>query len=205
MRGDGSSSLSDDSDDDGDSEMSYSTVDDEEIASLKMPPQIPPALTEAVRSPDTNEQGNSIFTYFPGTTIAGIAISGPTLGLTDSVSIDGVTVVDFDIIFNTRIEARLPSDIEETTLVKVISPGGTSNSIPYTHTHPAIITKLTPDRDPRWGGNTVVISGRKLVGTIHVIFRHMRVIEYPAISFDIVSDTQINAVAPTGLVRCMCA
>ena len=68
----------------------------------------------------------------------------------------------------------------------------TSSASKYTYGLPTL-TGLNPASGPTQGGNTVIITGTNLSGATAVKFGSK-----PANSFNVVSSTQITAVAPSG-------
>ncbi|MFE2674441.1 IPT/TIG domain-containing protein [Streptomyces hygroscopicus] len=82
-----------------------------------------------------------------------------------------------------------------TVQITVTTPGGTSNGVAYSYVSvPApVLTSVSPGQGPVGGGNTVTLSGSGLTGVTAVSFGST-----PAVSFTVVSATQITAVAPPG-------
>jgi hypothetical protein len=145
------------------------------------------------------------YTYVAAPTVTGLSPSqGPTAGGT-SVTITGtnlslVTAVKFGavsaaftLVSGTQITAVAPSSAAGPVSVTVTAPGGTSGPGPYFYyvSAPAI-TALDPALGPVGGGNTVMLAGANLTLATTVKFGATNA------TFTVVSDAQINAVAPSG-------
>jgi IPT/TIG domain len=137
-------------------------------------------------------------------TITGISPpSGPTAGGTtvtltgtafpgaNSVRF-GTTPASFTITSATTISAVSPPGTGSVQ-VTVTTPGGNSNGITYTYQNVPTISALSPDAGPTVGGNTVTITGTNLSGVTSVTFGGT-----PAVSFVVVSPTEVTAIAPSG-------
>lgn len=150
--------------------------DEDEVTSLALPDSIPPPSISDVR----HRSGHTV------------TIAGSTFGLVTSV-LFGDELASFEIKSNSLIEAHAPAAGAGLVGVRVTGPGGTSDVFKYRHAIVVTICSLTPDCGPHWGGNVVVISGYHLERTTNVMFGDL-----PAITFEIISDTRINATAPAG-------
>ncbi|MFR9754135.1 IPT/TIG domain-containing protein, partial [Nocardia sp. 004] len=63
----------------------------------------------------------------------------------------------------------------------------------YTYDAVPTLVSVVPDSGPEGGGNSVTLSGTGFTGATAVLFGGI-----PALSFTVVSDTQITAVVPAG-------
>jgi hypothetical protein len=93
---------------------------------------------------------------------------------------------------DTQITATAPAGTG-TVQVTATTVGGTSNGLAYTYVAVPVLTSVTPNRGPISAGNTVTLTGTRLTGATTVRFGAIA-----AVSFMVVSDTQITAVAPAG-------
>ncbi|WP_030299564.1 IPT/TIG domain-containing protein [Streptomyces katrae] len=92
----------------------------------------------------------------------------------------------------TQITAVAPSGTG-TVAVTVKTPGGSSNSVPYTYAAQPSLTAASPSQGPSSGGTTVILTGTGLTGATAVTFGST-----PATSYTVNSPTQITAVTPAG-------
>lgn len=146
---------------------------------------------------------------YGGPVIAAISpTSGPTTGGTTVVitgtGFTGVTAVrfgeknalSFTVNSSTQITAVAPSGVSGSVVdVTVTTSSGTSTTgaqTKYTY-GPPIVTSLTPSAGPAGGGTAVVITGSGFVGVTAVKFGGVN-----ALSYTVVSSTQIIAVSPPG-------
>ncbi|WP_327115921.1 IPT/TIG domain-containing protein [Nocardia sp. NBC_01730] len=182
---------------------SYFVLSDNLIVALA------PAGTGTVLVTVTTAAGTSAgvpFTYVPVPTLTSISPnSGPVTGGTTVVltgtGFTSATAVffgflpatSFTVNSNTQITAVTPVGLG-TVPVTVSTVGGTSNAVSYTYVLPPILLSLIPNSGPSAGGTMVTLTGVGLSGATGVSFGAT-----PAISFTVVSDTQITAVAPAGL------
>ncbi|AZS73610.1 cell shape-determining protein [Streptomyces lydicus] len=115
-------------------------------------------------------------------------------GFTDAtaVSFGGTAAAGFTVASDTIIGITTPPG-SGTVPVTVTTPGGTSNSVPFTYsaTLPPRLVAATP-RSARTG-DTIVIFGCKVNRATAVTFGG-----HPADSFEVLSDNVILAVAPPG-------
>ncbi|AGP55679.1 IPT/TIG domain-containing protein [Streptomyces rapamycinicus] len=126
---------------------------------------------------------------------------GNTVTLTGS-GFTGVTAVrfgstpasSFTVVSATQITAVAPPG-SGTVQVTATTPGGTSNGVSYSYVAVAVpvLTAVSPGQGPVGGGNVVTLTGSGLTGVTAVNFGST-----PALSFTVVSATQITAVAPPG-------
>ncbi|MGO4649606.1 IPT/TIG domain-containing protein [Nocardia sp. 2YAB30] len=182
---------------------SYFVLSDNLIIALS------PAGTGTVPVTVTTAAGTSAgvpFTYVPVPTLTSISPnSGPVTGGTTvtltGTGFTGATSVFFGILpatsftvnSDTQITAVTPVGLG-TVPVTVTTAGGRSNAVSYTYVLLPILLSLIPSSGPSAGGTTVTLTGVGLSGATGVSFGAT-----PALSFTVVSDTQITAVAPAGL------
>ncbi len=157
---------------------------------------------------------NTVFGYSvtaPQSSISGVS---PATGLTSGgnsvvitgANFTGVTSVrfgdnnatSFTVNSATQITATAPAGAPETVDISVTGPGGrssTSNTDQYTYltTLVPVITQVTPSGGTGSGGVTVQILGTGFTGATAVTFGGVA-----ATNVHVVTDTQINAVAPAG-------
>ncbi|MFE7745986.1 beta strand repeat-containing protein [Nocardia sp. NPDC057455] len=138
-----------------------------------------PALTSAVPGSGPAAGGTTV-------TLTGTGLSTAT-----AVRF-GTTAAAFTVNSSTQITAIAPPGTG-TVAVTVITPGGTSNGVPYTYAAVPTLTGVSPNQGPTSGGNTVTLTGTGLTGATTVTFGAT-----PATSFAVVSATQITAVVPPG-------
>jgi hypothetical protein len=125
-----------------------------------------------------------------GGTVVTISGSGFT-GVT-SVTFGGTPATSFTLNSDSQITATAPAHAAGTAQVVVTTPSGTSTGAPYAYIAAPVITALAPDAGPQAGGTSVTISGSNLTFTGAVQFGAN------AAPFTVVSDTQVNAIAPPG-------
>ncbi|MFR9754131.1 IPT/TIG domain-containing protein, partial [Nocardia sp. 004] len=104
----------------------------------------------------------------------------------------GIPAVSFTVVSDTQITATVPAGTG-TVGVTVTTPGGVSNSVAYTYLLVPTLASVVPGSGPVAGGNSVTLSGTGFTGATAVLFGGI-----PAVSFTVVSDTQITAVVPAG-------
>ncbi|MDR6904849.1 hypothetical protein J2X63_000535 [Agromyces sp. 3263] len=126
-----------------------------------------------------------------GPTIGGtiVTITGTALAEATEVTIDGVSV-PFTQVSDTEIAFVTPPHAAGPVDVVVITPGGTSNPLPFTYVPAPVLTVLTPDEGPVAGGTPVTITGTDLAGATEVT------IDGASVPFTQVSDTEITFVTP---------
>ena len=119
-------------------------------------------------------------------TLTGTRLSGAT-----SVRF-GANSAAFTVISDTQVTAIVPPG-GGVVNVNVTTPGGTSNSLTYAYVAAPSITSTSPNQGPMAGGNAVTLTGTGFTGATVVQFGAK-----PAVSYTVVSGTQITAVAPSG-------
>jgi hypothetical protein len=131
---------------------------------------------------------------------ASVVISGTNFTGTTRVIFGGIEARSFVVNSDTQIIALTPTRAAGVAVVQVITPGGTANSaISYTFVAAPTVTSLSPNTGTTSGGTAVTINGTNLVGVTTVLFGTVA-----ATSFNVISATQIVAIAPavtTGVVN----
>lgn len=147
------------------------------------------------------------YTYVTAPALTGVApVQGPVAGgntvTLTGTGFTGATAVDFGaapassftVVSATQITAVAPTAVAGAVPVTVTTPGGTtSGGVFYYYLAAPVLTGVTPGSGPTAGGNTVVLTGSALLTATAVRFGATA-----ATSFTVVSDGQINAVAPAG-------
>ncbi|TPQ15874.1 IPT/TIG domain-containing protein [Streptomyces sporangiiformans] len=143
------------------------------------------------------------FTYTIATpVISAVApVKGPTSGgntvTLTGTSFNGATQVRFGnttaafaVVSATQITATAPARAAGTANITVVTPGGTSNGIPYTYVVAPTLAAVTPNQGPLAGGNAVVLTGTGLDGATQVRFGTA------GAAYTVDSATQITATVP---------
>ncbi len=123
-------------------------------------------------------------------TITGTGFLGAT-----AVTFGPTEATSFQVVSATQITAVVPAGIQGTHNVQVVTPGGPSplsSADVFSYLVPTI-TSLSPSSGPSSGGTTVTVKGTDFTGATAVTFG-----PHEATSFQVVSATQITAVAPAG-------
>ncbi len=123
-------------------------------------------------------------------TITGTGFLGAT-----AVTFGPTEATSFQVVSATQITAVVPAGIQGTHNVQVVTPGGPSplsSADVFSYLVPTI-TSLSPSSGPSSGGTTVTVKGTDFTGATAVTFG-----PHEATSFQVVSPTQITAVAPAG-------
>ncbi|MEU4345259.1 IPT/TIG domain-containing protein, partial [Nocardia sp. NPDC023852] len=139
-----------------------------------------PTLTTVVPSSGPETGGNTV-------TLTGTGLTGA-----GAVDFGGTAAVSFTVVSDTEITAVAPAGTGTVT-VTVTAPGGDSNGVSYTYVPAPTLASVVPDSGPETGGNVVILSGTRFTGTSAVHFD-----ANTAVSFTVVSDTEITAVVPAG-------
>ncbi|MFD5114497.1 MULTISPECIES: IPT/TIG domain-containing protein [unclassified Streptomyces] len=121
-----------------------------------------------------------------------VTVSGS--GFTGATAVRfGTTNAGFITVSPTQITAYAPAGPAGTVNVTVVTPGGTSNGVPYSYVNVPTLSGVVPSQGPLAGTNTVTLTGTNLTGATAVSFGG-----HAATSFTVVSATQITAVVPSG-------
>ena len=146
------------------------------------------------------------FTYVAPPTISSLTSSGPTtggsvviggsnLGTVSTISFAGIQVQHFTFNSATQqITATAPAHGAGQVTVMVSNNGGNATST-YTYVVPAVVTGVSPSGGATSGGTSVTISGSNFVSVGGVFFGTAA-----ARSYNVVSATEITAVAPANTV-----
>lgn len=120
-----------------------------------------------------------------------VTITGSGLTGTTSVTFGGEDATGFTVDNDGQITATTPPHAPGTVDVVVTNPGG-SDTLDFTYIPDApSLSSIDPDEGPETGGTVVTISGQNFVGTTDVTFGGT-----PAQSFEVISDTEIEAITP---------
>lgn len=122
-------------------------------------------------------------------TITGEGFTGAT-----GVTFDGIPGTGFTVVSDTEIRVTTPAHAPATVPVVVQHPVADADAGRFTFVPGTEIDGVEPEIGPEAGGNTVTITGSCFTGATEVLFG-----DRPAMSFTVVSDTQITAVAPAGV------
>ncbi|MFI0780298.1 IPT/TIG domain-containing protein, partial [Streptomyces sp. NPDC021212] len=145
------------------------------------------------------------YTYVAGPVLSGVSPGQGPVGGGTSVTLSGsglagATAVQFGsvtapftVVSPSQITAVSPPGSAGPVQVTVTGPGGTSNGLTYTYVAGPVLSGVSPGQGPVGGGTSVTLSGSGLTGATAVQFGSA-----PAVSFTVVSGTQITAVAPPG-------
>uniref|UniRef100_UPI0024581CEC beta strand repeat-containing protein n=1 Tax=Nocardia abscessus TaxID=120957 RepID=UPI0024581CEC len=184
---------------------SFVLVSDSEIRAVA-PAGVAGTVTVTVVT--TGGRSNGVFyTYVPAPALASVVPgSGPATG-GNTVTLDGtgftgatavrfgaITATSYTVVSDTRITAMAPAATAGPVAVTVATAGGTSNSALYAYLAAPTLTSVVPNSGPTTGSDTVVLTGTGFTGTTAVRFG-----PNSAVSFSVVSDSLISAVAPAGI------
>jgi hypothetical protein len=149
------------------------------------------------------------FSYVAAPSVTGLDVSsGPLSGGTvvaiTGTGFTGATYVgfgsnaaaSFTVVSDTRITATAPAGtagIVDITVTTVGGTSGTSTADHFTYVAAPSVTGVGPAAGPTASGTVVAITGTGFTGASAVNFG-----SNPAVSFNIISDTQITATAPAG-------
>ncbi|WAP57756.1 IPT/TIG domain-containing protein [Streptomyces sp. S465] len=123
-----------------------------------------------------------------GTTVT---LTGTHLLGATAVRFGAVSASSFTVVSDTQITAVAPPG-SGTVQITVVTPGGTSNGVPYAYVAVPVLTGLSPTGGPLTAGTTVTLFGSGLTTTSSVLFGST-----PA-PFTVVSDSWVTATAPSG-------
>lgn len=125
---------------------------------------------------------------------ATVTISGSGFTSARAVTFGGVAATSFTVVSDSEIRADAPAASAGMVDITVTTPFGGSPSVAgdeYTYTSAPAVTGITPPTGPTAGGTTVTITGTGLTGATTVAFGTVA-----AVSFTVVSSTEITAVSP---------
>jgi hypothetical protein len=143
---------------------------------------IPPPVITAV-SPNSG-------TAAGGTTVT---ITGAYFLGASKVTFGIVAATSYTVVSDTQITAVTPAQLGARA-VSVTTPEGTSSKtppVPFTFKVIPVVTSISPASGTTAGGTTVTITGTGFTRAGRVTFNGV-----PAMSFNVVSDTEITAVSP---------
>ncbi|MFJ2911882.1 IPT/TIG domain-containing protein [Streptomyces sp. NPDC087228] len=162
------------------------------------------AAVVTVTTPGGTSAPDAFFFYAAPPVLNSVApAQGPTAGgvvvtLTGSNLLNAVAVrfgatnaASFAVVSATQITATAPPGTGSSPIT-VITSGGTSNPVAFTYVATPTLTALVPSTGPTSAGTVVTLTGTNLATTSAVTFGGT------AVSFTVVSGTQITAVVPAG-------
>ncbi|MFD8543259.1 IPT/TIG domain-containing protein [Streptomyces sp. NPDC059649] len=120
-------------------------------------------------------------------TLRGSGLSGTTV-----VRFGATVAPSFTVVSDTQVTAVAPAG-SGTVQITVTTPGGTSNGVAYAYASVPVVSSVSPQQGPVFGGNTVILTGSNFSGATAVSFGSTA-----ATSFTVDSPTRISAVAPAG-------
>ncbi len=142
----------------------------------------PPTLTAVTPNQGPTAGGNTV-------TLTGTNFTGAT-----AVTFGGVPATSFTVVTNAQITAVVPTGVAGGVPVTVTTPADTTTgSVPYFYLAVPMLTSVLPDSGSTAGGTAVTLTGSGLLAATSVQFG-----SGPA-TFTVVSDNQINAIAPAGI------
>ena len=140
-----------------------------------------PAVTSVSPNDGSATGGNTV--TVTGTGFANLTGSdGVRFGSTDATS--------YTVLSDIKITAVVPPGAAGETVSVTVAGQQADWSVEYTYDYPTV-TSVTPGSGPAAGGNTVNITGSGFLDAIGVRFGST-----DAMSYNVVSDTRIRAVAP---------
>ena len=160
-----------------------------------------------VTTPNGTATGTGLFTYVPEPTIVtltpptGLPAGGSTVtingtGFVSDVFVDfgGTPGTRIVVISDTQLTVQSPAHPLGSVQVKVITPGGTSNSLSYTYEIPKpSIASLSSIEGPLAGGNVITITG---TGLSHVPITGGVKFGNQFASYQFDGDTRIDVTVP---------
>jgi IPT/TIG domain len=120
-----------------------------------------------------------------------VTINGVSLTQTTNITIGGKAAA-FTVISDTQVRATIPGGAKTGHPITITTLGGVASS-PAKFTVVPAIASFTPTSGPV--GTSVAISGTSFTGTTKVTFGGVA-----ATSLQVISDTEVDALVPTGAV-----
>ncbi|MEU8488004.1 IPT/TIG domain-containing protein [Streptomyces sp. NPDC048641] len=120
-----------------------------------------------------------------------VTLTGSNLLNASAVRFGSTNAASFTVVSATQITATAPPGTGSSPIT-VITPGGTSNPVAFSYVATPTLTAVVPSSGPTSAGTVVTLTGTRLATASAVTFGGT------AVSFTVVSDTQITAVAPAG-------
>ncbi|MFP7834141.1 choice-of-anchor G family protein, partial [Marisediminicola sp. LYQ134] len=146
----------------------------------------PRALTPPIATDIEPERG-------PVTGDTAVTITGSGFADATGVTFGGVGGTDFEVVSDTEITVTSPANPAGPVDVVITSPDGPSAPLEFTYFAVTTIDSVAPDSGPEGEETTVTIIGSCFLGATDVLFG-----EDSAVTFDVISDTEITAVTPPG-------
>jgi uncharacterized repeat protein (TIGR03803 family) len=131
------------------------------------------------------------FTPTSGVVGTSVTITGVSLTQTTGVNIGG-KAASFAVNSDTQVTATVPVGAKTGKPIIITTAGGTATSTGKFAVVPAVLS-FSPPSGPV--GTSVVITGNSFTGTTKVTFGGVA-----ATSFQVIKDTQVDALVPTGAV-----
>ncbi|MEV7180304.1 IPT/TIG domain-containing protein [Kitasatospora sp. NPDC093679] len=119
-----------------------------------------------------------------------VTLTGSNLTGASAVTFGSTAATSFTVVSATQITATAPPGPAGPVQVTVTTSGGTSNGLAFFLLNAPALTAVTPSQGP---GGSVVLTGTNLLAASGVSFGGT-----PAVSFSVISSTQISALAPVG-------
>ncbi|MFI9649340.1 IPT/TIG domain-containing protein [Streptomyces sp. NPDC052040] len=119
-------------------------------------------------------------------TLTGTGFTGAT-----SVRFGGTAAISFTVVSSTQIIAVSPAGSGAVNVTVTTGEGTSTQTVTFTYVVAPALTSLTPSQGPLGGGIVVTLTGTNLTNASAVRFGGTA-----AISFIVISPTQITAVAP---------
>jgi hypothetical protein len=146
----------------------------------------PPVPTVSGVSPSSSTTAGGTLVFMTGTGFTGAT----------AVAIGSLLIPDFTIQSDTQIAFMAPPYYAGTYDVTVTTPGGVSvtsgnDRFSYTAVAPPAVNSVTGGPGSTAGGTPITISGTNFTGATSVLFGTV-----PALTFTVLSDTSILAIAP---------
>ncbi|MFI7503531.1 IPT/TIG domain-containing protein [Streptomyces sp. NPDC049687] len=120
-----------------------------------------------------------------------VTLTGSNLLNASAVLFGGTNATSYTVESSTQIKAQAPAGAGATQIT-VITPGGTSNPLPFSYVAAPTLTGLVPTSGPTSAGTVVTLTGTGFSTASAVQFG------MTAVGFTVVSDTQITATVPGG-------
>lgn len=120
-----------------------------------------------------------------------VTLTGSSLLNASAVRFGPTNATSFTVVSSTQITATAPPGTGSSQ-ISVITPGGTSNPVPFAYITAPTLTGLAPVSGPTSAGTVVTLTGTNLATANKVT------VGSTAVAFTVVSDTQITATVPAG-------
>jgi len=134
-----------------------------------------------------------IKSFTPANGVLGTAVTITGVSLTQATSVNiGGKGATFTVNSDTQVTATVPAGAKTGKAIIITTPGGTATSSAKLAIAP-LIKSFSPTSGPV--GTSVAITGNSFTGTTQVTFGGIA-----ATSYQVISDTQVDALVPTGAV-----